>query len=158
MKSGWIKIFFKRQGYNRRLVWKLKSLKNQTKQWAKQQRLQKLSKLEKLEEDIEAALQGISGGMQRLAEERHLKLLEEERNKLLVAEEELWRQRSRALWIKSGDQNTKFFHQFASYRRNHKHIWEVIDDHGKVHFGQEALKTEATRYFKKFLRSWDTLL
>jgi hypothetical protein len=67
-----------------------------------------------------------------------------------VEEEEHWRQRSRALWLKSGDQNSKYFHQFANFRRNHKHIWEVRDDEGKVHFGQEALKTEATRFYKSF--------
>jgi len=55
--------FLQEAGVQRRLVWRLISLKNQTKHWAKQQRLRKLSKLEKLEEDIEAALQGISGGM-----------------------------------------------------------------------------------------------
>jgi hypothetical protein len=58
-----------------------------------------------------------------------LKTLEEERNRLLLAEEELWRWRSSATWIKRGDRNTKYFHHFFSYRRNHKHIWELkIDD------------------------------
>jgi hypothetical protein len=56
-----------------------------------------------------------------------LSTLEADRKKLLLAEEEMWRQKSRAIWIKSGDKNTKFFHHFASYRRNKKHIWEVKD-------------------------------
>jgi hypothetical protein len=67
-----------------------------------------------------------------------------------MAEEELWRQQSRVIWIKSGDQNTKFFHQFSSFRRNTKHIWEVHDENGQVHSGQEALKKEANRHYKGF--------
>jgi hypothetical protein len=72
------------------------------------------------------------------------------RNKFLLSEEELWRQRSRAIWIKSGDQNTKYFHHFASSRRNRKHIWEILDENGQTHFRQDAIKKEATRHFKSF--------
>jgi hypothetical protein len=65
-----------------------------------------------------------------------------------LVEEELWRQRSRAIWIKSGDQNTKYFHHFTSFRRNRKHIWEVQDENGQVHYGQEAIKKESFKHFK----------
>jgi hypothetical protein len=69
---------------------------------------------------------------------------------LLLAEEELWRQRSRAIWIKSGDKNTKFFHHYATHRRNNKHLWEVITEDGEVLTGQENIKKEANMYFKRF--------
>ena len=72
-----------------------------------------------------------------------LKELEAERNKLLLDEEGRWQLKSRAIWIKCGDRNTNFFHLFASYRRNKKHLWEIKDGMGRVHYGQEALKTEA---------------
>jgi hypothetical protein len=72
---------------------------------------------------------------------------------ILKAEEELWRQRSRAIWIHSGNQNTKFFHQFSSYRRNQKHVWEIKDDTGQTHSGQVELKAEAVNYFKNFFKA-----
>jgi hypothetical protein len=115
-------------------------LKQRLKLWVKQQRLQKHLKLEKLEEDLEASYQVNSWGVRRLEVDCHIKSLEEEKNKQLLVEEELWRHQSRAIWIKSGDQNTNFFHQFANFRRNLEHIWEVLDENGQVHFGQEALK------------------
>jgi hypothetical protein len=51
-----------------------------------------------------------------------LKDLENERNILLKEIEEHWRQRSRDIWIKSGDLNTKLFHNYVSYRRNCKFV------------------------------------
>jgi hypothetical protein len=78
----------------------------------------------------------------------HLKALESERKTILLLEEEYWRQKSRAIWLKCGDQNIILFHKFASARRNQKHIWEINDESGHIHRGQEALKKEASRYFK----------
>jgi hypothetical protein len=71
-----------------------------------------------------------------------LKSLELERNKLLLEEEARWRLKSRTLWIQCGDSNTKYFHHFASYRRNKIFLWEIKDDPGNVHQGQEAIKGE----------------
>jgi hypothetical protein len=71
---------------------------------------------------------------------------------LLLADEERWRQKSRATWIQCGDKNTKFFHRFASFRRNKKHLWEVKDESDRVHTGQEAIKAEALRFFRSFYK------
>jgi hypothetical protein len=38
-------------------------------------------------------------------------------NSLIAQEESYWRQRSRISWMKEGDRNTKFFHEFASQRK-----------------------------------------
>ena len=41
---------------------------------------------------------------------------------LLSLEEVLWRQKSRMLCIKEGDNNTKFLHKVANFRRRYNHI------------------------------------
>ena len=56
------------------------------------------------------------------------------------------------IWIKRGDKSTKYFHHFASYRRNKKFIWEIKDETGGIHTGQEAIKEEAHKFFKSFFR------
>jgi len=51
--------------------------------------------------------------------------------------------------LKSGDLNTKFFHNYASYRWNNKHVWEIKSDIGEVYKGQENIKVMALNHFKK---------
>lgn len=43
-------------------------------------------------------------------------------NEIQVKEEMMWNQRSRALWLKWGDRNTKFFHATTSQRRRKNYI------------------------------------
>ena len=42
--------------------------------------------------------------------------LKKEINELLVKEEKMWKQRSRALWLHEGDKNTRYFHSRATQR------------------------------------------
>jgi hypothetical protein len=60
--------------------------------------------------------------------------------------------RSRAIWIHIGDFNTKFFHKFASFRRNSKYFWEIQDEAGHLHCGQENIKKVALKHFKDFYK------
>ena len=47
---------------------------------------------------------------------------------LLHKEEIMWRRKSRSLWLKDGDQNTKFFHLTTVMRRRKNWIRSVKDD------------------------------
>jgi hypothetical protein len=139
-------------GVQRRLVGKLLHLKNRVKLWSKEKCLQDKIELENLEVELAAHYNQKNQGIYNADSDQRLMFLESERKKIMLDEEERWRQKSRAIWIKSGDKNTKFFHRFASYRRNKKHIWEIKDEVGLVHTGQEALKDEATFFFNSFFQ------
>ena len=49
---------------------------------------------------------------------------------LLLQKEKKWRLKSRALWLKEGDQKTKFFHRCASQRKRINTIHEIRSNQG----------------------------
>lgn len=51
--------------------------------------------------------------------------------KLLERKEIFWRQRAKQFWLRGGDENTKFFHKFASSRKAHNKITKLKDENGE---------------------------
>ena len=49
---------------------------------------------------------------------------------VLEQEEILWHQKSRAIWIVSGDGNTKYFHTSTIIRRRRNRMESLKDDNG----------------------------
>ncbi|XP_074299289.1 uncharacterized protein LOC141630356 [Silene latifolia] len=68
-------------------------------------------------------------------------------------EEQYWRQRSRALWLRVGDRNTKFFHTRAGERKRKNYIAKLIDDEGVVRMEEEEVGTVAINYFEELFHS-----
>jgi Flp pilus assembly CpaE family ATPase len=69
-----------------------------------------------------------------------LKVLKQEKDKILAVEEDTWRLRSRAIWLSSGDKNTKFFHKYATMRRSQNTIWDIEDESGILHSSESEIK------------------
>ncbi|KAL0004681.1 hypothetical protein SO802_012242 [Lithocarpus litseifolius] len=66
---------------------------------------------------------------------------------LLLKQEIYWAQRSRVLWLKHGDKNTKFFHSKASHRKRRNFIKGIQCAQGNwVDEGEDIAKV-ATGYF-----------
>ena len=49
------------------------------------------------------------------------------------------RQKSRAIWLLYGDDNTHFFHKFANQRKNANSIWKIKYDRGNMVEGFEGV-------------------
>ena len=53
-------------------------------------------------------------------------LVVEELEKMALLEEISWRQKLRAIWLKEGDKNTKFFHRLANSHRRYNSISSLL--------------------------------
>jgi len=67
-------------------------------------------------------------------------------------EEEEWRLKSRVIWIKCGDNNTKFFHNFSNHRRVTNTVWDVVNAQGIVVNSQFELAWEAKTHFQNVFK------
>eukprot|EP00253_Pinus_taeda_P018078 PITA_18078 len=83
--------------------------------------------------------------------------LEKKRHKLLGIEEATWRLKIRALWLKEGDRDTKFFHRFTNNRTDTNLIWDIQVDSGNKLFSQEEISKEAVSYFGNFYKRNDNI-
>ncbi|XP_075077018.1 uncharacterized protein LOC142163778 [Nicotiana tabacum] len=66
----------------------------------------------------------------------------------LKNEEMTWRQKSRALWLKEGDRNTKFFHRTANARKRNNNIDQIMIRHEVVE-DPERIENEIIEFYKE---------
>ena len=68
-------------------------------------------------------------------------------NGLLIKEEKMWKQRSRVLWLKEGDQNTEFFHNRASHSYKRNRIEKLKNEAGVVCTNEEEISDILIDYY-----------
>ena len=66
---------------------------------------------------------------------------------LLSLEEISWKQKSRMLWIKEGDNNTKFFHKMANSRRRFNHL-SFLEVDGVIYKEESEMATQVVNFYK----------
>lgn len=81
--------------------------------------------------------------------------MKKERNLILLQEEMLWLHKSFVEWLKSGDNNTKFFHTSTVVRRRRYKIHMLLDDEGRRVEGNEKLKEMAVAFYSNLFWSKD---
>ena len=73
--------------------------------------------------------------------------LEGKKDVVLKKEENFWRLKSRAIWMVSGDDNTKLFQAFMKGRKQQNMIWEIKNDrHEQVSTFEYLVETSKSFY------------
>jgi len=66
-------------------------------------------------------------------------------------EDILWKQKSRILWLKEGEHNTKFFHRTAIQRRHSNKITHLTSEDGKVIHSHADMEKTLIKHFQELL-------
>jgi hypothetical protein len=96
-------------------------------------------------------------GCQDLTNSDRYKEIQEKHARLLVQEEDYWRQRAKIHWLKEGDMNTKFFHMSASIRQRAKKIEKLVNDENSTVTTQPELCEVALNYFNNLFKANSTV-
>ena len=130
---------------------KLKALKEDLKIWNREVfgdvRDKKNSVMgEVLDLDVKEGLGGLDPEEHQLWDE-----LKSEVDRLAHLEESSWRQKSRVLWLKEGDNNTKFFHKMANSNRRRNHISGLEVD-GVFYEDEDEMREQVVHFYESLYR------
>jgi hypothetical protein len=106
-------------------------------------------RLKELKRDLEQLRRGPMNDT-TLAAQRDIQLQIEN---TLEKEEMFWVQRARANWLKQGDRNTNYFHNFASKRKKQNTIKSLVDENGVRHEDRDAMCGLVHNYFVSLFTS-----
>uniref|UniRef100_A0A2N9ET81 Reverse transcriptase domain-containing protein n=2 Tax=Fagus sylvatica TaxID=28930 RepID=A0A2N9ET81_FAGSY len=132
-----------------KLAKKIKKTRYELKDWNKAYFGMAQTRIKELEHKIEE-IRGLDPTKENLELEAALCL---ELNDWLEKEEIKWKQKSRELWLREGDRNSKFFHLSTLIRRRCNRINEIKLEDGTWLFGREAIGNYFTNHFKSIYQS-----
>eukprot|EP00253_Pinus_taeda_P012292 PITA_12292 len=131
----------------------LTKLKHIVINWAKEKNKRDLVQLISVEEELSSMLDDRNLGFRSAGDKTRLIALENQRASLLKQQEESLRLHSRAIWLKAGDENSKFFHNFAKGRKVSNTIWSLPHPEGGMADNFNKLSQLGTAHFRGLFRN-----
>jgi hypothetical protein len=129
----------------------LARVKQALKKWIPLYKAHSQREIIEIENDISNLVTALDNSHPSKAQLEELKSLEAHKLDWLEKEETSWRLKSRALWLEAGDNNTRFFHQYANYRKNINTIWDIKNVEGvKVNSFKEKAEAGAQFFESQF--------
>jgi len=132
----------------RGFVKNLTELKNIVISWAREKKKREDEQLSKVEEDLNDLLDERNLGFITQDDKARLVELENQKKNILKGREEATKLRSRATWLKAGDENTRFFHNFAKGRKVANTIWNLPLPEGGLADSFNKLSHLSTSHFR----------
>lgn len=148
VKSAWNHISLSEDAPFLTFREKMDKLRGDVKSWQIKQRVTDSRDLSIIQQEINCISSSIPVHGLTFDKKTLLWSLEKRKQALLLKEEAAWRLKSRALWLKKGDSNTKFFHSIANARRTRNSIWSMKDSMGNTLITQHDISAAATSFFR----------
>lgn len=123
-------------------------------QWANEHKYRTKIKMEQARLDLQDCQEMIDHEEFSENDWKQFKLKQKIVLKVVLDEESEPHQKSRLKWIKSGDQNTSFFHKTIIQKRNRNSINSLITDEGMKVQGEKNVGQVCTNFYNK-LFTWD---
>ncbi|KAK3188889.1 hypothetical protein Dsin_028450 [Dipteronia sinensis] len=117
-------------------------------QWTKLNTRGLTKEIRRKQEELLKASNSIQSGSWK-----QIRNLEKELDSLLETEEIYWKQRSRESWLKSGDRNSKYFHNQASSRKARNFITGLYDEMGVWKDSKNGIFIIVENYFSNIFKS-----
>ena len=130
----------------------MEKAKKNSKNWDENYRKRQQETLKGIEGKIKEVYDNNKEGVFNSKELEDLKKLEATKDGLLLQEEKKWRLKSRALSLAEGDQNTKFFHRYASQRKSINTIHEVKNTRGILAKTYEEKSKVVVEHFQELFK------
>lgn len=141
IRNGWL------LGDDTPLMDRIFSCRRELAKWKRSSDLNSKTKIDRLHLDLEQEIIKQSPNYDRM---RRLKI---SLSKAYRDEETFWRQRSRQLWLKAGDRNSRFFHNSVKGRKNLNRILMLLDNMDREHFSEGAKGDIALAFFRDLFTS-----
>lgn len=114
----------------------LGSIRKVVKEWKFKKRKMNRTTLWEIQKELDSISGVLAAHLLTFKMRCRIKERQKKKLKILEQEEAFWRLKSRAIWVKEGDKNTKFFHKFASSRREKNSIWKISYGKGAFLYSQ----------------------
>ncbi|KAG7548894.1 Endonuclease/exonuclease/phosphatase, partial [Arabidopsis suecica] len=143
IRMGWSTA----EGPDTTLLDRIQRCRKSMARWKKQADLNSRDRINRLQTSHEAEISKLHPNYNLL------KQIKGELARALQEEELFWRQKCREEWLKSGDLNTKFFHNSVKGRKLQNRILMLLDDSGNEHFSEGSKGQVAVDYFRDLFMS-----